>query len=191
MLDVTSDPDYAKAYEHLPEEHAGDVDLAEERRFFMSNVDGLSMQMTLFQQCVQQHKNLFVVDPDFLISSVVHLTEDRVDNTGYERLNARLQLHEIMLKQTLPNKEEVRHQLYLLKLISFLVPFLIGMKKRMRIPDLGKMLPNLTGKSQLMWHWNYPITMLHVHKTYYSTMAIRSPDFGRRSVYFIINHRVA
>ena len=33
----------------------------------------------------------------------------------------------------------------MLKLVSFLVPFLIGMKKRMKIPNLSKMLPNMSG----------------------------------------------
>ena len=147
MLDVSSDPDYAEIYDKLPGDPSGDMEASEEKRFFMNHVDGLSMQMTLFQKSVHQHHNLFVMDPDYLISSVVHLTEDRIDKLGYERLQAKLQLHEIMLKQHLPNKAEIRQQLYLLKIISFLVPFLVGMKKRMRIPDLGKMLPNLTGGS--------------------------------------------
>jgi hypothetical protein len=151
MLDVASDPDYAEMYDSIPADAPGDSEAAEEKRFFMSHVDGLSMQMTLFQTAVHQHRNLFVMNPDYLISSVVHLTEDRIDKLGYERLQAKLQLHEILLKQHLPNKAEVRQQLYLLKIISFLVPFLVGMKKRMRIPDLGKMLPNLNGKLSIFF----------------------------------------
>ncbi len=42
-------------------------------------------------------------------------------------------------------KEEIRHQLHLLKLIGFLVPLFVGMKKRMKVPDLTKLLPHLTG----------------------------------------------
>ena len=36
-------------------------------------------------------------------------------------------------------------QLYLLKVVSFLVPFLMAMKKRMKIPHMMKMLPNMSG----------------------------------------------
>ena len=90
MLDVTADPDYADIYDKLPLDQPGDIEAAEEKRFFMNNVDGLSMQMTFFQQSVQQHRNLFVMDPDYLLSSVVHLTEDRIDRRGYERLHAKL-----------------------------------------------------------------------------------------------------
>ena len=145
MIDVSNDPDFESVYDKLPMEVPGDMEMAEERRFFMSHVDDLAMRMTLIQRSIQQYKNLFVVDPDWLVSSVVHLTEDRIDHTGYERLNARLQLHELMLKEHMPAKPEMKRHLYLLKLISFLTPFLIAMRKKMRIPDLNKMLPNMTG----------------------------------------------
>ena len=145
MIDITTDPDYAHVYDCLPIEQPGDIDMAEDRRFFMSHVNDLSMNMTLFQHSIQQHKHLFITDSDWSISSVIRLTGDKLDRVGYERLNARLQLHEIMLQQNICNKTEVRKQLYLLKLISFLVPFLVAMKKKMRVPDLNKMLPNMTG----------------------------------------------
>lgn len=150
MLDISKDPDYANVYDNIPVDQPGDVEMAEERRFFMSHVDDLSMQMTLFQKTVKQHRNMFVVDSSWLISSAVRLTEDKIDQVGYERLNAKLQLHEIMLRENLTNKAEVKRQLHLLKLVSFLVPFLVGMKKKMRIPDVNKMLPNLSGKSNLL-----------------------------------------
>ena len=146
MIDVSRDPEFETVYDKLPVEQQGDMEMAEERRFFMSHVDDLAMRMTFLQRSIQQYRNLFVVDPDWLVSSVVHLTEDKIDHTGYERLNARLQLHELMIKEHLPNKPEVKRQLYLLKLISFLTPFLIAMRKKMRIPDLNKMLPNMTGR---------------------------------------------
>ena len=146
MLDISKDPDYAKAYDKLPKEQPGDTEMAEERRFFMSHSDHLSMQLTNFQKSVAIHKNLFMYDADYVISSIVRLTEDKIDHTGYERLNARLQLHEIMLREHLPNKAEVRHQLHLMKFISFLIPFLIGMKKRMKIPDVNRLLMNMTSE---------------------------------------------
>ncbi len=146
MLDISKDPNYATAYDKLPVEQPGDTEMMEERRFFMSHVDDLSMQMTFFQRSVQQYKNLFVMDSDYLISSIVRILDDKIDHSGYERLNARLQLHEIMLKENLHNKMDVRREIHLLRLIAFLVPLLVGMKKRMKVPDLTKLLPNLTGK---------------------------------------------
>lgn len=149
MLDISKDPDYANAFEKLPKELPGDTEASEEKRFFMQHIDDISMQMSIFQNSVQQYHNLFIVDSDWIISSVVRVLEDRIDNSGYERLNARLQLHELMLQEHLTAKAEVRKQLNMLKLIGFLVPFLVGMKKKMRIPDLNKMLPNMTGQCML------------------------------------------
>ena len=147
MLDVTKDPDYADVYKNLPVEQAGDTDMAEERRFFMSNVDNINMRMTIFQNTLEMHKNLFVLDYDWSITSVVHLLDDKIDNTGYERLNARLQLHEIVLKSHLCKKLAIKKQLFLLKIMSFLVPLLVTMRKRMRIPEIvTRLLPRLSGE---------------------------------------------
>ena len=98
MLDITKDMCFANVYDNLPVELPGDVELAEERKFFMNHVDHLTMLMTIFNKSIQQHSNMFVLDNDWLISSIIQATEDKIDSVGYERLNARLQLHEIMLK---------------------------------------------------------------------------------------------
>lgn len=148
MIDITKDPSYADIYERMPVEQPGDVEMAEDRRFFMKNVEDLSMNMTFYQKEINQHKNMFIADGDWSVSSVVRLTEDKLSHVEYERLNARLQLHEIMIQQNIENKDDIKRHISLLKLISFLVPFMVGMKKRMRVPDLSKMLPNMTGKVQ-------------------------------------------
>lgn len=144
-MDITKDPDYEKVYDKLPSETPGDQEMAEERRFFMSHVDDLTVQMTMYQDEVVHYKDLFVMDSKWVVSSVVKILDDKLDHVSYERLNSRLQLHEQLIMENLANKSEVRRQLYLLKFISYMVPFLIGMKKRMKIPDIGRLLPNLTG----------------------------------------------
>ena len=82
MIDVTKDPDYEHVYDKLPVEQPGDTEMAEERRYFMSKVEDLSMQMTLFQKNIKQYKNLFVLEPDWIVSSIVRLLEDQIDQTG-------------------------------------------------------------------------------------------------------------
>ena len=149
MLDITKDPDYKGIYDNIPLEQPADLEMAEERRFFMNHADDLNMYITLFQKTVQQHHNMFIVDPDWSVSSMVKLTEDKLDHRGYQRLQARLQLHEILLRENLCNRNEVKEQMKMLKLVSFLVPFLVGMRKKMRIPDMNRMLPNLPGMP--MW----------------------------------------
>ncbi|XP_070211365.1 ankyrin and armadillo repeat-containing protein-like isoform X4 [Littorina saxatilis] len=145
LMDITKDPDFADAYSKLPVEQPGDPDMAEERRFFMAHVESLSMHLNFFQQSVTSHKNMFVVDSEFLVSSVVSLLDDAIDHTGYERLKTRLQMHEDLIRDNLVKKQEMKHNLELLKFISYMTPFFIGMKKRMKIPDVTRLLSPLTG----------------------------------------------
>ena len=43
-------------------------------------------------------------------------------------------------QKNLASKPETRRQLEQLRLISFLVPFLLGMRKRMKIPDINQLM---------------------------------------------------
>ena len=145
-MDITKDPDFEGAYDDLPSESPGDKSLEEERKFFMHHVNDVSLKLSFFQDSVQQFKNLFVINADWTVSSVLKLMSDQLDNAGYERLHAQLQLHELVILDNLEKKEDIRKNLYMLKLISFLVPLLVGMRKQMKIPDIQHMLPNMTGQ---------------------------------------------
>ena len=145
MMDITSDPDYINIYDDMPIEQPGDAEMAEERRFLMSHIDDLSMKMTFYQKTVQHHKDLYVVDADWLVSSIVMLLDDRIDHTGYERIKTRLDLHKEVVEKYLPNKDEIRRQIELLKFISYMTTFLVGMKKKMKIPNMTRLLVPLTG----------------------------------------------
>ena len=48
-MDIAKDPDYANIYDKLPNDSLGNSETRDEMRFFMSNVEDVSMQMTLFQ----------------------------------------------------------------------------------------------------------------------------------------------
>lgn len=128
-------------------EQPGDTEMAEDRRFFMNHIDDFTMQMTVFQKSVSVHKNLLVVDSDWLIGNSVHILDDKLDHDTYERLNSRLQRQQTVIQNNLANKLEVRQQLELLKAIGFLVPFFVTMKKRMKIPDITQLMNPLVGKS--------------------------------------------
>ena len=55
-------------------------------------------------------------------------------------------MHEDLIRENLGVKLDIRQHLELLKFISYMTPFLIGMRKRMKIPDVTRLLPPLTGK---------------------------------------------
>lgn len=62
LMDITKDPDYTNVYDHLPVELPGDAEMAEERRFFMSHVDNLSMHLTFYQETVLSHKSMYLIE---------------------------------------------------------------------------------------------------------------------------------
>ncbi|XP_005090203.1 ankyrin and armadillo repeat-containing protein [Aplysia californica] len=140
LLDITKDPDFGNIYDEMPAEIAGDAEMAEERRFFMSHVDSLSMKLTFCQDKAESYKNMYIVQADYEVSSIVSLLDNQIDHTGYERLKTRLQMHEEIIKKHMAAKQETRRQLELLKLVSYLTPFLLGMRKRMKIPDINKLM---------------------------------------------------
>ena len=43
----------------------------------MDHVDSLSMHLTIYQDSIAQYKNLFMMDTDWSVSSIVKLAEDK------------------------------------------------------------------------------------------------------------------
>ena len=54
-------------------------------------------------------------------------------------------MHEKFLRENFEKKAEIRKNLSLLKFVIFLVPLLIGLKKRMKIPETNNLLPLMMG----------------------------------------------
>lgn len=142
VQDLSKDPEFTKAYESLPVENKDDPSVAEERKNFMKNVDDLALKMTFKQNKINQHQNMFLLDSDYHLSSVVR--SDKLDQQSYEKLQRRLTIHQEFIRKYLPLKSEIHRLLVLLKFISFMVPFLVAIKKRCKVPDVTKLLPSFT-----------------------------------------------
>lgn len=145
MIDITQDQDYKGIYKDIPVARAGDIDAMEETQFFMSHAEDMSLRMTMLQNSMQQFRNMFVIDADWIVSAVVRVLDEKLDHAGYERLQSRLQMQQKVIKDNLANKAEVKQELGLLKFVSFLVPFLCAMRRKMRIPDVSRLLPPMYG----------------------------------------------
>ena len=122
-----------------------DQQLQEEMKFFMNHVDDLQLQMTFGLDYIKQYKNLFEFKGNYFINSTCKASNDRVDNQKFERLKKRLNLHENFLRKHYARKQEVKKYLSMLKIVAFLVPLLVSLKKRMRIPDINNLLPSISG----------------------------------------------
>ena len=142
ILDLAIDPELTEAYNSIPDENKDDLDATEEKKHFMKHVDELALKLTLFQNTVTQYQNIFLTDANYHISSIVK--SDKIDLQSYEKLQRRLGVHQEFIRNTLLLKPDIKRQLCLLKFISFMVPFLIAIKKRCKVPDVNKLLPPFT-----------------------------------------------
>ncbi len=146
MLDITKDPDFNGIYDNMRLFPMSEHDANLDKRLFMQYVSDMSMQLIFRQLSVQQHENLFVLDAGFDISSLVRTGEDKVDRDTYERLKTRLQAHVDVVQRSLTNKLEIKRQVELVKFASFVIPLLLALRRRNKVPDITRLLPSLTGK---------------------------------------------
>ena len=150
MLDITKDPDFSGIYDNMRLFPMSEHDANLDKRLFMQYVTNMSMQLTFRQLSIMQHENLFVLDADFNVSSLVRMGEDKVDRDTYERLKTRLQAHVDVVQRNLTNKNEIRRQVELIKFASFLIPVLLALRRRNKVPDITRLLSSLTGKHFLL-----------------------------------------
>ncbi len=129
----------------------GSVDLTDKQRTdgiaeLLLCIDDVSVQMTFGLNSIKNYKNLYEIDGDYFLNSCCKADNEKISNARYEAIKPILNLHEKFLRENFERKREVRKNIVLLKLISFLVPLLTSLKKRMKIPDMNNLLPPLTGE---------------------------------------------
>lgn len=117
----------------------------EEENLFSQYSENTLIKLSAYLTSVRQHQNLFVFEASHSLSDVVRLTEDNIDLATYQRLQKRLSDHVSLVRKHLERNAEVSRDLVYLKLITFLVPLLISLRKKMLIPNFSQMLPPLSG----------------------------------------------
>ena len=113
----------------------------------MQFVDYMLLKLTFATTEVQQYENVFTFDAKYNLSSAIRMTEDRLDTLSYQRLQQRLGLQQKLVKKYLEQKAEIRKYIAYLKLMSFLIPFIIGMKRKNKVPNLNRLLQPYSGRS--------------------------------------------
>lgn len=108
-------------------------------------IDHVSVLMTMGLNSIKAYKNVFEIDSDYTINACVRGDNQKIDNKLFEKIKPILNNHENFLRQNFEKKKEIKKNLVYLKIVSFLVPFLIGLKRRMKIPDMNNLLPLMTG----------------------------------------------
>lgn len=145
-MDISQDPCYHNIYkEDTDVDPTYEPNSVDEETLFSKYSENVLIKLSSYLTSIRQHQNLFVFNGTHSLSNVVRLTEDEIDLSTYQRLQKRLSGHIRLVRNHLGRNAEVSRDLAYLKLITFLVPLLISLRKKMLIPNLSQMLPPLSG----------------------------------------------
>ncbi|XP_057191221.1 ankyrin and armadillo repeat-containing protein [Triplophysa rosa] len=145
LIDISHDPCYHNIYkEDTDVDPTYEPNSVEEETLFSKYSENVLIKLSSYLTSIRQHQNLFVFNGTHSLSNVVRLTEDEIGLSTYQRLQKRLSGHIRLVRNHLGRNAEVSRDLAYLKLITFLVPLLISLRKKMLIPNLSQMLPPLS-----------------------------------------------
>ncbi|XP_060033568.1 ankyrin and armadillo repeat-containing protein isoform X2 [Erinaceus europaeus] len=141
MIDITKDPDFKGIYdEDMNEDPTYSPNSPEEKAIFMKYAENIMLKLTFSTTQVQQHENVFIFETGYWLTNAVKYNQDYLDICTYQRLQQRLYLQKKMIQKHFEKKTEIRRALGYLKLVCFLTPFMLSLKKKMKVPYLNSLL---------------------------------------------------
>ncbi|KAM5155927.1 ankyrin and armadillo repeat-containing protein isoform 1-T1 [Callospermophilus lateralis] len=141
VTDITKDPDFDGIYdEDLNEDPTYDPNSPEEKAVFMKYAEYIMLKLTFSTTQVQQYENVFIFDTAYWLTNAIQCNQDYLDICTYQRLQQRLYLQKKLIQKHFEKKSEIRRGIGYLKLICFLIPFLLSLKKKMKVPYLNGLL---------------------------------------------------
>lgn len=148
MIDITKDPDFDGIYdEDMNEDPTYNPNSPEEKAVFMKYAENILLKMTFSTTQVQQCENVFIFETAYWLTNAIKCNQDNLDICTYQRLQQRLYLQKKIIQKHIEKKKEIRKGIGYLKLICFLTPFLLSLKKKMKVPYLSGLLQPFSGKS--------------------------------------------
>lgn len=147
LVDITNDPDFNGIYdEDMNEDPTYEPNSPEEKAVFMKYAESIMMKLTFSTVQIQQHENIFIFETAYWLSNAIKYNQDYLDICTYQRLQKRLYLQKKVIQKHFEKKKEIRRGMGYLKLICFLIPFLLSLKRKMKVPYLNSLLPPFSGK---------------------------------------------
>ncbi|XP_060158136.1 ankyrin and armadillo repeat-containing protein [Globicephala melas] len=141
LIDITKDPDFDGIYdEDMNEDPTYNPNSPEEKAVFMKYAENILLKLTFSTTQVQQCENVFIFETAYWLTNAVRYNQDYLDICTYQRLQQRLYLQKKIIQKHFEKKKEIRKGIGYLKLICFLIPFLLSLKKKMKVPYLSSLL---------------------------------------------------
>ncbi|XP_077010533.1 ankyrin and armadillo repeat-containing protein isoform X2 [Tamandua tetradactyla] len=141
LTDITKDPDFDRIYdEDMNEDPTYNPNSPEEKDVFMKYVENIMLKLTFSTTQVQQCENVFIFEASYWLTNAIKCNQDYLDICTYQRLQQRLYLQKKVIQKHFEKKKEIRKGIGYLKLVCFLTPFLLSLKKKMKVPYLNTLL---------------------------------------------------
>ncbi|XP_063501702.1 ankyrin and armadillo repeat-containing protein isoform X3 [Symphalangus syndactylus] len=141
LTDITKDPDFNEIYdEDVNEDPTYDPNSPEETAVFMKYAENIMLKLTFSTTQVQQYENVFIFETGYWLTNAIKYNQDYLDICTYQRLQQRLYLQKKIIQKHFEKKKDIRRGIGYLKLICFLIPFLLSLKKKMKVPYLSSLL---------------------------------------------------
>ncbi|KAM5279578.1 ankyrin and armadillo repeat-containing protein [Ctenodactylus gundi] len=141
LFDITQDPDFSGMYdETVNQDPTYDPNSPEEKAVFMQYAENILLKLTFSTTQIQQYENVFIFETSYWLTNAVKYTQDYLDICTYQRLQQRLYLQQKVIRKYFEKKKDIRRGIGYLKLTCFLIPFLLSLKKKMKIPQLSNLL---------------------------------------------------
>ncbi|KAL7991565.1 hypothetical protein Chor_015821, partial [Crotalus horridus] len=141
VIDITKEPEFRGIYdENMNEDPTYNPNSIEEKMFFMQFADHIILKLTFATTKIQQYEDVFLFDAAYNLTNAIRMTEDHLDAFSYQRLQQRLTLQLKLVKKHLEKKEDIQKNIAYMKLICFLIPFIINLKRKNKVPNLSRLL---------------------------------------------------
>uniref|UniRef100_A0A8C0WKP3 Ankyrin and armadillo repeat-containing protein n=1 Tax=Castor canadensis TaxID=51338 RepID=A0A8C0WKP3_CASCN len=141
LVDITKDPDFSGIYdEDMNEDPTYDPNSPEEKAVFMKYAENILLKLTFSTTQVQQCENVFIFETAYWLTNAIKYAQDYLDICTYQRLQQRLYLQKKIIQKHFEKKKIIRRGIGYLKLICFLIPFLLSLKRKMKVPLLNSLL---------------------------------------------------
>ena len=112
------------------------------RDVFLQHLDHITIGIVFRQERILHGDNIFVLNPASDVVTGVMAMDQGTDSSLYNHLHSYLQKQREFVTENLFKKSDIAHSMNLLSFVSFMIYFLVTLKKHNKIIDVSNLLPS-------------------------------------------------
>ena len=131
---LSTSEDYGQQQDHIS------------RDIFLRYLDHVSVGLVFKQKTIQQNGSYIILDPSFDVTTSVLATLKESNRSLYSHLHSYLQKQRDFILQHLQTKREMAYKIELLGYVSFMMTFLVNLKKHNKIIRESELQPRMSSR---------------------------------------------